>query len=99
MRDLIDKETAITDLVNDYRRGGNMRVDHFESEREEGFKLLAAKTGKAKGDLLEAFRSAEEICTTQAMESRKDVAGLRSNLEAKQRKMNASIEAALLVCS
>ena len=99
MRDLVDRETAVTDLVNDYRCGGNLRIDHFESERDENLKNLAAKKEKAKGELLEAFRSAEETCTIQAIVNRKDVADLRSNLEAKQRKMNASIKAALALCS
>lgn len=98
MRDLIDKETAITDLINDYRSGGHLRIDRFEEERDRNFELALAKQEKAKQELVELFRTEERKCAAEAGSSDKAVADLRSEWEAREQKMNASLDAALALC-
>ena len=98
MRDLIDKETAIADLINDYHRGGHLRIDRYEEERDRKFEHAIASKEKAKRELVELFQSEERNCAAQAGSSDKAVADLRSGWEAREQKMNASLDAALALC-
>ena len=98
MRDLIDKETAITDLINDYREGGHLRIDRYEEERDRNFEIALANDEKAKRELVKLLQSEERKCAADAGSFDKEVADLRSTLEAQERMMNASLDAALALC-
>ena len=73
-------------------------IDKFEEERDRTFELASANTEKVKAELVEIFRSEERKCASEAGSSDKTVADLRSDWEAREQKMNASLDAALALC-
>ena len=92
-RDLIDKETAIKDMIKDYRQQGDWIIDRFEEEHQREFAIRRAERNKANAALLNIFRSVEEDCAKRIDEVERDMAEFRSSTEARQATANASIEA------
>ena len=99
VRDLIDKETAVRDMIDDYKRGGNFLINRFKEDRQKEYEIYRAEKATAKATLMKEFKSIEEMCTMRASECKKSVTNLRRDWEAEQSEMNASIDAMLALCS
>ena len=91
-RDLIDKETAIKDMIKDYRQQGDWIIDRFEEDRQREFAIWRAERNKANAALLNTFRSVEEDCAKRVSEAERDMVEFRSSVEARQARANASIQ-------
>ena len=92
-RDLIDKETAIKDMIKDYRQQGDWILDRYEEERQREFAIRQAERTKANAALLDTFRSVEEDCAKRIREAERNMIEFRSSTEARQARTNASIQA------
>ena len=92
-RDLIDKETAIKDMIKDYRQQGDWILDRYEEERQRELAIRQAERIKANAALLVTFRSVEEDCAKRVSEAERNMIEFRSSVEARQARTNASIQA------
>ena len=92
-RDLIDKETAIQDMIKDYQQQGDWIIDRYEEDYQRQFAIRQAERNKANAALLDIFRSVEEDCAKQVAEAERNMAEFRSSMEVRQARANASIEA------
>ena len=98
IRNLVDKETAITDLIHDYRIGGHRIIDQFEKARDDLYKRQQAEEEKNRIELLKELKAVQEMCSGLVDEGDQSVANIRSELEARHRKIDESIAAALVLC-
>lgn len=96
---MIDKETAIKDIIHDYQQQGNWILDKFEEQRRQELALRRAKIKKATTELLVSFQSVEEDCASRVRKSQKEMVEFQSQMEARQAKMDASVDAMLALCS
>lgn len=92
-RDLIDKETAIKDMIKDYRQQGDWILDRFEEDRQHEFAIRQAERNKANAALLDTFRSVEEDCAKRVSEAERNMVEFRSSIEARHARANASVQA------
>lgn len=92
-RDLVDRETAIKDMIKDYRQQGDWIIDRFEEDRQRELAIRRAERNKANAALLDTFRSVEEDCAKRVSEAERNMVEIRSSLQARQARANASIQA------
>ena len=94
----MDKETAIRDKVNDYRKQIHYVIGRFEEERQRELDFHRSERSKATKELLETFQSAAEDCATRINESQAGIIEFRSKMETRQTKENAAMEGLLALC-
>lgn len=89
---MVDKETAIRDLVEDYRKQGHAIINQFEKERQCEFAFYRSEREKANGELIKIFQSVGEDCAIKISESEKGMIDFKLKMETRQTKAQAAMD-------
>lgn len=97
---LIDRETAITDMVADFGRGGSKLVDGYEKERQNDMESRTAILEHLRHDLAGIYEKAQ----TDSTKTSKAAARIRANdikaqWDVQQQALDAALGAALAACA
>lgn len=98
MAHLANKETAINDLVSDYKRGGTRLIHEFQKSRQQDIDVFQSSTNELKqkvGTLIK--KETARLKSSMDQIKRMQVAGLEKEWEDQQRTMWAKMDAALAV--
>jgi hypothetical protein len=93
---LADKETAINDLVSDYKRGGTRLIHEFQKARQQDIDVFQSSTDELKrkvGTLIK--KEAARLKFSMDQIKRMQVADLEKEWEEQQRTMWAKMDIAL----
>ena len=98
IRHLVDKETAIKDMVTDFAKHGNSLVDSYEKAIQERLSAHKAYNDRKCQDLIKIFERAQADAARTSKEFTKHNvqnmhAQWKSHQEALTRQMNAALEA------
>ena len=98
IRHLVNKETAIKDMVTDFAKHGNSLVDGYEKAVKERLGSHIEYNDRKRQDLIKIFEKAQaDVARTSKAVTKPDVqkmhAEWKSHQEALMRQMNAALEA------
>ena len=98
IRHLVDKETAINDMVTDFANHGNSLVDSYEEAIQEQLGSHKAYNDRKQQELITILEKARaDVVTTSKAVTKSQVqnthAQWKSHQETLMRKVNAALEA------
>lgn len=86
IRHLVDKETAIKDMVTDFSNQGNRLVEGYEKALEEQIDSYRAHNDRRQLELVEVFEKAEaDRATTSKAVTKRSVRSLQAQRETQQK--------------
>lgn len=91
-KDLVKKEEAIRNMIEDYRRGANLLIDKYVEAKEQEYAARNSEKGQVRGGLRKMFQDANEELNIRMASFREDAANLKSDLKRKERRDNAAVE-------
>jgi len=98
-KDLVNKEEAIRNMIEDYRRGGNLLIDKYVEAKEQECAARKAEKDQVRGGLRKVFQDANEELTIRMATFKKDAANLKSDLERRERRDNATVEKLIAIAN
>ena len=99
MRHLIDQETAIADIIEEYRRGGTRLIEELEKTHQEEYRQCQAGMQALSSELINTYTETErKLVKRLAAVKKSPVAKLEEKWRAEQEVINGKLEAALLAC-
>ena len=98
VRHLVDRETAIKDMVTDFANHGNRLVDSYEKAIQERLGSHEAHNDRKRQDLTKIYEKAQAaVTTTSKAVTKPDVQKMHAQWKSHQvglmSKMNAALEA------
>ena len=100
VRHLIDKETAIKDMVSDYSSSGNRLIEGYEKGRQDHIDSRRANSDRRHQKLVEVFEEAQ--ADRERISNRVvpwHIRGMKAQWEAQQEVLKGSMAAALAACT
>lgn len=98
-QDLVSKEEAVRDLIEDYWKGGNRLIDEYEKARKKEHNAHKAMRDQEKARISELFKSAKEEVTSRTDKMKSEASRFKPEWEKRQRKVNSSIEELLAMAA
>lgn len=98
-KDLVNKEEAIRNLIEDYRRGGNLLIDKYAEAKEREYAARKAEKDQVRGGLRKVFQDANEELTIRMTAFREDASNLKSELERAERRDKAAVEELMAIAN
>jgi len=98
-KDLVNKEEAIRNMIEDYRHGGNLLIDRYVEAKEQEYAACKAEKDKGRGRLHKVFQDAKEELTINMAKFKGDAADVKSELERRERRDNAAVEKLMAIAN
>lgn len=99
MRHLIDQETAVEDIIEDYRRGGTRLIEDMETTHQKEYQQFQAEVKNVGSDLVKLYEETEKkLVKNLAVVNKSPVAKLEKQWRAEQEEIKSKLDAALLAC-
>lgn len=99
MANLIDKETAIDDLVSDYKRVGTSIIDQFEKARQQELDDSLNRSIHLKRKLATLYKDEmTELEASMKAVKKRPVADIEKQWDVRQQALWAKMDAALAAC-
>lgn len=100
IRHLIDKETAIKDMVTDFASHGNRLIDAYEKGLEEYLDSLKANNDRTCHNLMKVFENAQrDRAVTSKAVLKQQVQNMKAQRERQQEAVMGRMAAALAACA
>lgn len=100
IRHLIDKETAIMDMVNDFAIRGNSLVESYEKGLQEHIDSHEANLDRRHQNLVKMFEKAQaNRAKTSKSVGKRHVEGMKEQWEAHQKALSEKMAAAMTACT
>ena len=100
IRHLIDKETAIEDMVRDFASHGNGLVNRYEKALRERIDSHEAYNDRKRQNLAKIFEKAKaDVATTSKSVSKRHVQNMQAQWKAHQEALMGKVTAALEACA
>ena len=99
IRHLVDKETAIMDMANDYKIQGTSLVESYEKGLQDHIDSYKANNERRHQNLVKVFEKAQtDRATTSKSVIRRHVQGMNAQWETHQKALMGRMAAALAAC-
>ena len=99
-RHLIDKETAIKDMVTDFANQGNRIVERYEKAQQEYFDLYKANNDQRHQNLVKMFEKAEaDVAATSKAVAKGHVQKMHEQWKTRQEVLMRKMAAAFAACA
>ena len=99
VRHLIDQETAVGDIIENYRRGGTRLIEDMERTHQKEYQQFEAEMKDARSDMVRMYTESEKKLA-QSLEAvtRSPVAMMEKQWRAKQDDIQSKLDAAFRAC-
>ena len=100
IRHLVDKETAIMDMVNDFAVRGNSLVESYEKGLQEHIDSHEAHLDRRHQNLVKTFEKAQiDRAKTSKSVGKRHVEGMKAQWEAHQKALTGKMATAMAACT
>lgn len=100
IRHLIDKETAIKDMVTDFASNGNRLIENYKKGRQEYIDSLRANSETRHQNLVKMFEKAQaDRARTSKAVVKWQVGDMKAQWQTRQEALMGSVAAALAACA
>lgn len=99
VRHLIDQETAVGDIIENYRRGGTRLIEDMERTHQKEYQQFEAEMKDARSDLVKMYTETEKKLAQSVEAVKKSpVAKMEKQWRAEQDDIQSKLDAAFLAC-